>query len=71
MNAGIKSYTYTLVLDRDPEAGGYVATCPALPGVVTEGETVEETLAMARMPFWDISKACRKTALPFPSTNPS
>jgi antitoxin HicB len=47
MNAGIKSYTYTLVLERNPEAGGYVATCPALPGVVTEGESVEETLEMA------------------------
>ena len=29
---------------RDAMHGGYVATCPALPGVVTEGETLKETL---------------------------
>jgi len=27
------------------EEGGYVVTCPSLPGVVTEGETKEEALA--------------------------
>lgn len=42
-----KSYTYTVVVDHDAEAGGYVATCPALPGVVTEGDTIEEALRMA------------------------
>jgi predicted RNase H-like HicB family nuclease len=33
--------SYRVVLARDP-AGGYVVTCPALPGVVTEGDTLEE-----------------------------
>jgi antitoxin HicB len=33
---------YTIVLDPDVEEGGYTVTVPALPGVVTQGETVEE-----------------------------
>lgn len=39
--------TYSVVLEPDPE-GGYTAIVPALPGVVTEGATVEESLANAR-----------------------
>jgi antitoxin HicB len=33
---------YTIVLDPDLEDGGYTVTVPALPGVVTEGDTVKE-----------------------------
>ena len=29
------------------ETGGFVVTCPALPGLVTEGDTLEEARAMA------------------------
>ena len=31
-----------MVLYEPAEEGGYVVTCPALPGLVTEGETLEE-----------------------------
>jgi antitoxin HicB len=34
-------YSYT-VLFEPAEEGGYVAFCPALPGLVTEGDTYEE-----------------------------
>ncbi len=40
--------TYTVILDTDPEAGGYTVLVPALPGCVTEGGTLEEVLANAR-----------------------
>jgi predicted RNase H-like HicB family nuclease len=40
--------TYTIVLEPDPEAGGFTVLVPALPGCVTEGATVEEALANAR-----------------------
>ena len=66
MNAGIKSYTYTLVLERNPEAGGYVATCPALPGVVTEGESVEETLEMAGDAVLGYLQSLQKDGLAIP-----
>jgi antitoxin HicB len=39
--------TYTFVFDPDLE-GGFVVTCPALPGLVTYGETIEEARDMAR-----------------------
>jgi predicted RNase H-like HicB family nuclease len=40
--------TYTVLLEPDPEAGGFTVTVPALPGVITEGDTLEEALANAR-----------------------
>jgi antitoxin HicB len=39
--------TYTFVFNPEPE-GGYTVTCPALPGLVTYGETIEEARSMAR-----------------------
>ena len=30
------------------EEGGYIVSCPALPGCVTQGETREEALAMIK-----------------------
>ena len=42
----MSEYRYT-VLFEPAEEGGYVVTCPALPGLVTEGDTLEEARAMA------------------------
>ncbi len=39
---------YTILLDPEPEAGGYAVTVLALPGCVTQGETVEEATERAR-----------------------
>ena len=36
------------VVVREAEEGGYWATVPALPGCVSEGETLEEILANIR-----------------------
>lgn len=41
-------YCYTVVLDKDTEEGGYTVTVPALPGCITEGDTVEESLEMVK-----------------------
>jgi antitoxin HicB len=38
---------YTFVFAPEPE-GGYTVTCPALPGLVTFGETLDEARMMAR-----------------------
>ena len=40
-------YNYT-VLFEPAEEGGFVVTCPALPGLVTEGDTLEEAREMAQ-----------------------
>ncbi|HLX39434.1 MAG TPA: type II toxin-antitoxin system HicB family antitoxin [Ktedonobacteraceae bacterium] len=42
------SYQYTIILHPDPEEGGYTVTVPALPGCITQGETLEEAIAMAK-----------------------
>ncbi len=39
-------YNYTVLL-TPAEEGGYTVTCPALPGVVTEGDTYEEAIERA------------------------
>ena len=42
-----ENITYPVVLEPQPE-GGFTVTVPALPEVVTEGDTEVEALAMAR-----------------------
>jgi antitoxin HicB len=44
----MKEYQYTIILDPDPEEGGYTVTVPAIPGCVTQGETIEKAIAMAK-----------------------
>jgi predicted RNase H-like HicB family nuclease len=38
--------SYTVLFETAGE-GGFVVTCPALPGLVTEGDTFEEARTMA------------------------
>lgn len=44
----MSGYQYTIILHPDVEEGGYTVTVPALPGCVTQGETMEEAIAMAK-----------------------
>jgi antitoxin HicB len=44
---GMKEITYTVHIEPATE-GGYVAFFPALPGCHTQGETLEEVIAMAK-----------------------
>ena len=39
---------YTIILEPDPEVGGYTATVPALPGCITQGETIEQCIERAQ-----------------------
>jgi antitoxin HicB len=39
--------SYTFLFSPEPE-GGFTVTCPALPGLVTYGETLDEAREMAR-----------------------
>jgi len=38
---------YTIILEPDPEEGGYTITVPALPGCITQGETIEQCIERA------------------------
>jgi predicted RNase H-like HicB family nuclease len=61
-----KEYRYT-VLFEPVEEGGYVVTCPALPGLVTEGDTLREARTMARDAIRAYLESLRKDGLPIPS----
>jgi len=39
---------YTIILEPDTEEGGYTVTVPALPGCITQGETIEQCIERAR-----------------------
>jgi predicted RNase H-like HicB family nuclease len=47
MGLNMKKYNYTVIFEP-AEEGGYVVHVPALPGLVTEGDTLEEAKEMAR-----------------------
>ena len=39
---------YTIILDPDTEEGGYSVTVPALPGCITQGDTIEQCIQRAQ-----------------------
>ena len=41
------NYNYKILLNKEEE-GGYMVTVPALPGCITQGDTIDEALAMAK-----------------------
>lgn len=43
-----KQRRYTIILYPEPEEGGYSVIVPALPGCATQGDTLEEAIAMAK-----------------------
>lgn len=59
-------YSYT-VLFEPAEEGGYVVTCPALPGLVTEGETLEDARVMARDAIRAYLESLAKDRQPIPA----
>jgi antitoxin HicB len=58
-------YKLPLVLEPQPE-GGYVVTCPLLPELITEGETVQEALANANDALSAIVEALKELNRPLP-----
>jgi antitoxin HicB len=45
---GAGEWRYTIVLLPEPEEGGYSIIVPSLPGCQTQGEIIEEAIAMAK-----------------------
>jgi antitoxin HicB len=48
------------------EEGGYIVSCPQLPGCVTQGETVEEALAMIKDAIQGYITSMQKHGEPVP-----
>lgn len=57
--------TYTIVFEPN-ETGGYTVTCPALPGLVTEGRTLEEARKMAAEAIQLYLEVLKEDGLPIP-----
>jgi antitoxin HicB len=59
-------YSFTVFFEPAVE-GGYVVTCPALPGLVTEGDTLAEAKRMAKDAIRTYLESLRKDRQPIPS----
>lgn len=44
----MSDYHYTIILHPDTEQGTYGVTVPALPGCVTQGDSIEDAISMAK-----------------------
>jgi predicted RNase H-like HicB family nuclease len=60
-----KIYSYTVIFEP-AEEGGYVVRVPALPGCVTQGETLEEAREMAADAIQGHIEALVMTGQPVP-----
>jgi predicted RNase H-like HicB family nuclease len=65
----MKILNYTVLMTPD-ETGGYVVTCPALPGLVTEGDTLEEAREMAADAIRGYIESLMEDGEPIPTDNP-
>jgi antitoxin HicB len=64
------AYTYTVLLQPEPE-GGYTVTCPALPGLVTYGASLDEARAMAADAIRGYIECLREDGEPIPESDPA
>ena len=60
------TYTFTMLFEP-AEEGGFVVTCPALPGLVTEGDTLEEARSMAEDALRLYLETLIEDGMPIPS----
>lgn len=61
--------TFTFVFSPEPE-GGFTVTCPALPGLVTYGETLAEARDMARDAMDGLLAVMLEMGEPIPESDP-
>jgi antitoxin HicB len=65
----VKILNFTVVMTPD-ETGGYVVKCPALPGLVTEGDTLEEAREMAADAIRGYIESLQQDGEPIPTDKP-
>ena len=62
----VSEHHYTILFEP-AEEGGYVVTCPALPGLVTEGDTLEHARERVREAIEGYLESLRMDGLPIPA----
>jgi len=40
----VRVYDFTVLLEPDEDGGGFVVSCPALPGCYSQGDTIDQAL---------------------------
>jgi predicted RNase H-like HicB family nuclease len=66
MIGAMRILSFTVVMTPDV-IGGYVVTCPALPGLVTQGDTLEQARAMATDAIQGYLESLKKDGEPIPT----
>jgi antitoxin HicB len=61
----VRNYNFTVIF-TPAEEGGYIVTCPALPGLVTEGDNLREARRMAREAITGYIEVLIKHGQPIP-----
>jgi antitoxin HicB len=61
-----RRHTYTIVLDPGQEEGGYTVAVPALPGCITQGDTVEQCVERAQEAMSGYLESLVARGLPIP-----
>jgi antitoxin HicB len=62
----VGEYSFTILIEpNDPD--GYLVTCPALPGLVTEGNTLDEAYEMAQDAIHGYVESLIKNGEPVPN----
>jgi len=64
-----KPIKYTVILEPADE-GGYVVSCPALPGCISQGETLEETLENIKEAILLVMEVLQEEDEPIPNETP-
>jgi predicted RNase H-like HicB family nuclease len=57
---------YSIIISPDVDEGGFVVTVPALPGCVTQADTVEDAIARAHEAIAGHIEALELTGQPVP-----
>jgi antitoxin HicB len=57
---------YTIIMEPDIDEGGYTVTVPALPGCITQGETLEQCIERAREAIAGYIESLQLDGLPVP-----
>ena len=59
------TYEFWLIFEPQPE-GGYTVTCPILPELITEGDTIADAMANVEDALVAIIEACQDLGRPLP-----
>ncbi|HAP93010.1 MAG TPA: HicB family protein [Desulfotomaculum sp.] len=60
---------FKVVLDWNEDGGGYTVSVPALPGCVTQGDTIEEALERAQEAIEGFLEALKIIGEPIPESD--